>query len=97
MVALPTMPLVIVRVNTLPSTTYLSELAFLLARTAMMVIIAYVHALVVAACGVLGTHQVANLVVLVAMVSCIRVLCQEATDPLRRKNYFVLMDQWLLL
>lgn len=91
------MPLVKVGINALPSTACLSELAFLLASTAVMVIIPQVHALVVAACGVLETQQIANLVVLVAMISGSWVgLCQEATQPLGRKNYFVLiMGQWL--
>jgi len=92
MVTLPTMPLIEVGVHTLPSTACFCELALFLACTTVVSVIPYIHALVVATCGVPHTRQIAHLVVLVAVISSIRVfdLSKEATHPLgREKNVLV--------
>jgi len=97
MVTLPTMPLVEVGVHTLPSTACFCELALFLACTTVVFVIPYIHALVVAACGVLHTHQTAHLFVLVAVISSIRVfnLSKEAAHPLgREKNVVLTSGRW---
>ncbi|WJX31662.1 hypothetical protein P8452_20068 [Trifolium repens] len=68
------MPLIIICINTLSSTTCLSIFAMFLACTTIMLIISQIHALIVTTCSILGAEKIANLVVFVTMNRCIRVL-----------------------
>lgn len=70
--------------DALASAARLRELALLLARAAVLVVVLQVHALVVAARGVAAAAvqcQVAHVVVLAAVVGCPRVLIVVLEEP----------------
>nr|GMD34303.1 uncharacterized protein LOC109182027 isoform X2 [Ipomoea batatas] len=75
-------------IHALTSATSGGKLAFVLARAAVVSIVAQVHAFVVAASGVLPFHYVADLVVVLAVIRRSRILLlrQETAHSSRRRH-----------
>ncbi|XVF77391.1 hypothetical protein PTKIN_Ptkin14bG0039200 [Pterospermum kingtungense] len=93
------MPLVERCVDALAPAADLGELALVLACTTIVVVRGQVHALVVAASGVVAIAlKVANLFIFVAMVSCSRVpslLLKETAHPFGRHwQGLVMVSLW---